>query len=149
MTRYVQKMQLGGKERWFGWEVDGVGTEVPGLFLAEGISDEELQARGVRKFLPMSFDDFVGLGAMTSRPNDGPLDDQDLAYRFDALQVAIDRFHAQGFSDVPKIFIEEMFGQTAWSDPRVDSRLSEWERAGVIELERMDERYIRIKRRFS
>lgn len=148
MTRYVQKMLLSGKERWFGWEIDGVGTEVPGLVIADGIPEEELRARGVRRFLPMSFDDFVGLGAMTSRSSEGPLDDQDLSYRFDALQVAIDRFHAQGFSDIPKVFIEEMFGQTALSDPRVESRLSEWERAGVIDLERIDERYIRIKGRF-
>lgn len=149
MTRYVQKILLGGKERWFGWEVDGVGTEVAGLVLAEGISEEELRAKGVRKFVPMSFDDFIGLGAMTSNVKDASLDDQDLDYRFDALQVAIDRFHAQGYHDVPKLFLEEMFGENGLRDSRVESRLQEWERSGVIELSRADERYIRILRRFT
>lgn len=149
MTRYVQKIQLGGRERWFGWEVDGVGTEVAGLILADGISEEELKARGVRKFLPMSFDEFVGLGAMTSNPGDGRLDDRDLDYRFDALQVAIDRFHAQGYHDVPRLFLEEMFGVNGFRDPRVEGRLLEWERSGVIELERDADRYFRILRRFT
>ena len=149
MTRYIQKIQLGGRERWFGWEVDGVGTEVAGLTLAEDMSDDELLAKGVKKFIPMSFDDFVGLGAMTSGAASAPLDDQDLEYRFDALQVALERFLAHGYRDVPKLFLDEMFGESIATDPRIDARLLEWEQSGAIQLERKDDTYIRILRRFS
>lgn len=149
MARYIQKIQLGGRERWLGWEVDGVGTEVAGLTLADGIPEDELLARGVRKFFPMSFDDFVGLGAMTARVSSGPLDDQDLEYRFDALQVALDRFHAHGFREIPRLFLDEMFGESIATDPRIEARLLDWEQSGAIQLERKDDAYIRILRRFS
>jgi hypothetical protein len=35
MARYIQRIALLGKERWIGWEIDGVGTELPGLTLAD------------------------------------------------------------------------------------------------------------------
>ena len=46
MARYLQRISLLGKERWIGWEIDGVGTEVPGLMLADDLSEEEIRARG-------------------------------------------------------------------------------------------------------
>src|SRR5947199_4677944 len=50
MARYIQRIALLGKERWIGWEVDGIGTEIPGLTLAGDLSDEELRARGIKEF---------------------------------------------------------------------------------------------------
>jgi hypothetical protein len=35
MARYIQRIALLGKERWIAWEIDGVGTELPGLTLAD------------------------------------------------------------------------------------------------------------------
>src|SRR5688572_14629518 len=55
MARYLQRISLLGKERWIGWEIDGVGTEVPGLLLADDLSEEEVRARGVKEFHAMPF----------------------------------------------------------------------------------------------
>ena len=48
MARYIQRIALLGKERWIGWEIDGIGTELPGLILADRIPEEELRARGIK-----------------------------------------------------------------------------------------------------
>jgi len=90
MARYIQKLALLGRERWIGWEIDGVGTEVPGLALAEGISEEELRAHGVMDFSPMPFESFLGLGAALTTA--GSLLDEDIEFRLDALQVGMERF---------------------------------------------------------
>ena len=63
MARYIQRIALLGKERWIGWEIDGVGTELPGLTLADRVSEEELRARGVKEFTPLSFEMFLGMNA--------------------------------------------------------------------------------------
>ena len=34
MAKYVQRITIGDRERWLGWEVDGIGTEMPGLTMA-------------------------------------------------------------------------------------------------------------------
>src|SRR6266850_6569980 len=85
MARYIQRIALLGKERWIGWEIDGVGTELPGLTLADRLSEEELRARGVKEFTPLSFEMVLGMNA-----DAGPakqLLDQDIDFRLDALQV--------------------------------------------------------------
>src|SRR5213592_2919892 len=63
MARYIQRISLLGKERWIGWEIDGVGTELPGLTLADRIPEEELRARGIKEFTPLSFEMFLGMNA--------------------------------------------------------------------------------------
>src|SRR5256885_2907869 len=79
MAKYLQRIALLGKERWIGWEIDGVGTELPGLTLADRVSEEELRARGVKEFTPLSFEMFLGMNA-----DAGPakqLLDQDIDFR--------------------------------------------------------------------
>jgi hypothetical protein len=147
VARYIQKIDAGGRERWLGWEIDGIGTEIPGLVLIDGIPEEELQRRGVRRFFPMSFDDFVGLGSATARSHPDWLDQQDLSYRFDALSVALERFFASGRTDIPRAFLEEMFGATALSDPRVQDALKRWEEAGWVRRVYGDACYLKVLRR--
>src|SRR5687768_11068295 len=96
MAHYIQRIALLGKERWIGWEIDGVGTEIPGLVLADGMPEEELRARGVKEFRPMPFESFLGLGAAIHRPGDGELHDQDIEYRLDALLVGMERIRSRG-----------------------------------------------------
>ena len=66
MARYLQRIKLLGKERWIGWEIDGIGTEVPGLTLADDLSDDQIRALGVKEFHAMPFESFLGLGAVTT-----------------------------------------------------------------------------------
>ena len=47
MARYIQRITLLGRQRWIGWEIDGVGTEIPGLILADDLPEEDLRSRGV------------------------------------------------------------------------------------------------------
>src|SRR5947207_11641591 len=97
MARYIQKLSLLGRERWIGWEIDGIGTEVPGLVLAEDLSDEDLRAHGVMDFSPMPFKSFLGLGAALTKAN-GSMLDEDLEFRLDALQVGMDRSRSRGLT---------------------------------------------------
>jgi hypothetical protein len=146
LARYIQKISIGDRERWLGWEVDGIGTEMPGLTLAEGMSEEELRAKGVRNFFPMSFDDFVGLSAITGARS-APLDDRDVAFRIDALKVALDRAFARGHAEIPRAFLDQMFGGVSLRDPRVQSVLRGWERAGVVALRDEEHCCLRVLQR--
>ena len=145
MARYIQKIALLGKERWIGWEVDGIGTEVPGLTLVDHLTAEELAARGVTHFAPMPFEVFLGMEAATSTPA-GVLDDRDLDYRLDALQVGLERFRKSGVEALPKSVLADFFGmRDPASDPRILDRLLGWQRAGVVELVGKDDCFLRIR----
>lgn len=145
MAKYVQRITIGDRERWLGWEVDGIGTEMPGLTLAERFSEEELSARGIRQFFPMSFDEFAGLSAMTSRRGT-PLTDEDIAFRLDALRVTLDRFFARGHSEIPKLLLEQMLGEVPLADARIVTALRQWEKDGGISVLREEPCYLRVLR---
>ena len=149
MARYVQRISLLGKERWIGWEVDGVGTEVPGLVLADQMTDEELRARGVKEFRPMPFESFLGLGAHVAAAG-GELIDQDVQFRLDALLVNMERFRARGLTDVPRAFLGVIFGdEKHLDDPRIRARFAEWQRAGLVQLVGGEACYLRITGRLA
>ena len=144
MARYIQRIALLGKERWIGWEIDGVGTELPGLTLADRLSEEELRARGVREFTPLSFEMFLGMNA-----DAGPakqLLDQDIDFRLDALQVGIERIRGGGRREVPRALLTHFIGGDGQlNHPRVIARLAAWEEAGRVEFVGQEECYLRIK----
>lgn len=147
--RYLQKIALStGKARWIGWEVDGVGTEIPGLTLADELSEEELRERGVKNFVPMAFEEFLNLGAAYSR-RPTSLHDQDLEYRFDALRVMIDRMLDAGVTDVSMSSLKEMFSGVSLADPRIQAQLIEWETAGCIQILGWEECYVRVRKRIA
>ncbi len=149
LHRYIQKISLGaGKARWIGWEVDGVGTEIPGLELADDLSDEELRERGVKNFVTMEFEEFLNLGAAYSR-RPTTLHDQDLEYRFDGLRVMIDRMIDVGVTDVTMSALKEMFSGVSLADPRIQSRLIGWETEGYIQILGWEECYFRVRRRIQ
>lgn len=148
MARYLQRIALLGKERWIGWEIDGVGTEVPGLTLADDMSDEEIRARGVKEFRPMPFENFLGLGAATSSRDE--LHDQDIEYRLDALLVGMERIRVRGQTAVPRAILLGFFGDDRQLlHPRVIARFSEWESAGRVEFVGGEECYLRITGRLA
>ena len=150
MARYVQKIALLGKERWIGWEVDGVGTEIPGLTLADGLTDEELRARGIKEFHPLTFESFLELGSAGGAPATPDLLDEDIAFRLDALQVGMERFRSQGVSAVPRTFLASVFGgEQHIDDPRVQARFLAWQAAGGVELVGADDCYLRITGRLA
>lgn len=149
MARYIQRIALLGKERWIGWEVDGVGTEIPGLVLADGMSEDEIRARGVREFRPMPFESFLGMGAATGSAG-SELHDQDIEYRLDALLVGLERLRSRGTSDVPRVLLLGFFGdEQHLSHPRVQSRFREWERAGHLQVVGTEQCYLRITGRLA
>lgn len=147
MARYIQRIALLGKERWIGWEVDGVGTEVPGLVLADELSEEELRAKGIRDFKPMPFESFLGLGAHLSRATE--LLDEDLQFRVDALLVGMERFRARGVTDVPRAFLTMIFEEQHLEDARLATRIAEWQRSGAVQFVGADECYLRITGRLA
>lgn len=152
MARYIQRIALLGKERWIGWEVDGIGTEIPGLMLADGMSDEELRAKGIKEFSPLDFESFLGLGAISAGPANPALEllDEDIAFRLDALQVGIERFRSQGVSVVPRAFLASFIGgEQHIEDPRVQARFRVWQDAGGIEFVGADDCYLRITGRLA
>ena len=150
MARYLQRIRLLGKERWIGWEVDGVGTEVPGLTLADDLSEEEILARGVKEFHAMPFESFLGLGAVTTSAPSSELHDQDIEYRLDALMVGMERIRASGVTAVPRAILLGFFGDDAHLlHPRVQARFLEWEQAGQVEVVRDESCYLRIKGRLA
>jgi hypothetical protein len=150
MARYIQRIALLGKERWIGWEVDGVGTEIPGLTLADGLSDDELRARGVKEFRPMPFESFLGLGAIVSPAGSGELLDEDVEYRLDALLVGMERIRAQGMTNVPRALVLGYVGNEAHlGHPRVQQRFREWEEAGSVQVVGSEECYLRITGRLA
>lgn len=149
MSRYIQRIRLLGKEKWVGWEIDGIGTEVPGLTLADELSEEELRARGVKEFAPMPFERFVGLGAALASQSSVLLDD-DVEFRLDALLVGMERLRCGGRTDVPRLLLTTVFGDEQHiDDPRVQARLRAWERDGRIELVGRDDCYVRITGRLA
>lgn len=150
MARYLQRIKLLGKERWIGWEIDGIGTEVPGLTLADDLSDDEIRALGVKEFHAMPFESFLGLGAVTTGTSSSELHDQDIEYRLDALLVGMERIRARGLTEVPRAILLGFFGDdTHLMHPRVQARFREWEEAGQVEVLRGEECYLRITGRLA
>ena len=150
MARYIQRIKLLGKERWIGWEVDGVGTEIPGLVLADDVSEAEMLAHGVKEFRPMAFESFLGLGAITTAPDDSALLDQDIDYRLDALLVGMERIRSRGVSEISRTMLLGFLGdERQLSHPRVQSRFREWEQAGQVQVVGGDECYLRITGRLA
>jgi len=139
MARYIQRIALLGKERWIGWEIDGVGTELPGLILAERVSDH-----GVKEFTPLSFEMFLGMNADAGQAK--TMHDQDLEFRLDALQVGIERIRGGGRREVPRaLLVHFIGGDGQLNHPRVIARLTAWEDAGKVEFVGQEECYLRIK----
>ncbi len=149
MSRYIQRIALLGKERWIGWEIDGVGTEIPGLVLADEWSEDEIRARGVKEFRPMPFENFVSLGSALTSVSDA-LHDQDIDYRLDALLVGMERIRSQGQTDVPRSVILGFFGDpTQLTHPRVLARFREWQSHGKVDVVGGEGCYLRIKGRLA
>ncbi|PYQ25838.1 MAG: hypothetical protein DMF56_26415 [Acidobacteria bacterium] len=149
MARYIQRIALLGKERWIGWEIDGVGTEIPGLILADEMPEEELRARGVKEFRPMPFESFLGLGAVTSAAP-GDLLEQDIEYRLDALLVGMERIRSRGVTNVSRSLLLGFFGdERQLGHPRVQSRFREWEQDGRVKVVGADDCYLRILGRLA
>lgn len=145
MARYIQRIALLGKERWIGWEVDGVGTEIPGLVLADGMSADELRARGVKEFRHMPFETFLGLGTTMSSAS-GELLDQDIEFRLDALMVGMERSRSGGVADIPRALLIGFLGDAKQLEhPRVVERVAEWTARGAVELVGAEECYLRVK----
>ncbi|HYH10489.1 MAG TPA: hypothetical protein VEK11_25820 [Thermoanaerobaculia bacterium] len=149
MSRYLQRIALLGKERWIGWEIDGVGTEIPGLTLADELPDEEIRARGVKEFRPMPFESFLGLGAAVHSA-DGELHEQDIEYRLDALLVGMERIRSRGGTLVPRSLILGFIGDDQHlTHPRVQQRFAEWQQAGQVEVVGAEDCYLRITGRLA
>jgi hypothetical protein len=150
MAKYLQKIALLGKVRWIGWEIDGVGTEIPGLTLADDLSDEEILARGVKEFRPMPFESFLGLGAAVSNGSPGELLDEDIEYRLDALLVGMERIRSRGTTEVPRVLLVGFLGGDRLLDsPAVQRRFAEWQAAGQVSVVGTDECYLRITGRLA
>ncbi len=150
MARYIQRIALMGRERWIGWEIDGVGTEIPGLTLADELSDQELRARGIKEFRPMEFESFLGLGAIVAPEGVSELLDEDVEYRLDALLVGMERIRASGETSVPRALLLGFFGDPQHlGHPRVQERFREWEQAGSVEVVGSDDCYLRITGRLA
>jgi len=150
MARYIQRIALLGKERWIGWEIDGVGTEIPGLMLADDMSEDELRARGVKEFRPMPFEAFLGLGAVFNQTANGELLDQDIDYRLDALLVGMERIRSRGVTNVSRSLLLGFFGdERQLRHPRVQSKFREWEQAGHVQVIGADDCYLRILGRLA
>ncbi|MGA7616152.1 MAG: hypothetical protein WBX15_13330 [Thermoanaerobaculia bacterium] len=150
MAKYIQKIALGaGRERWLGWDIDGIGTEIPGLVSADGIAPELLSQMGVREFHPMDFEEFISLTQRTLDPNSGVLSDEDLAYRLDALLVSLDRFRMKGILDLPKLLFVELFGEKGVEDPRFSRRMNEWQDRGLLLFVGREDCFVKILRRLD
>jgi len=150
MARYIQRIALLGKERWIGWDIDGVGTEIPGLVLADEMTEDELRARGVKEFRPMPFESFLGLGAATNKPADGELLEQDIEYRLDALLVGMERIRSRGVTNVSRSLLLGFFGdERQLRHPRVQSRFREWEEDGRVQVIGAEDCYLRILSRLA
>lgn len=144
MARYIQRISLLGKERWIGWDIDGVGTEIPGLILADEMSEEELRQRGVKEFSPMAFETFLEMNPVTPA-GDVSLLDEDVDFRLDALQVGLERLRSRGEPAVSRALLMHMFGDAGHlNHPRVIERLRSWEERGAVEFVGRDDCYLRI-----
>ena len=144
MAKYIQRIALLGKERWIGWEIDGVGTELSGLTLADHFSAEELRAKGINEFAPLSFEQFLGMNADAGGAKQ--LLDQDMDFRLDALQVGMERIRGSGRREVPRALVTHFIGGDGQlNHPRVIARLAAWEEAEKVEFVGREECYLRIK----
>jgi hypothetical protein len=144
MARYIQKLALLGKERWIGWEIDGVGTEIAGLILADELPADDPRIHAVREFKQLPFETFLFMNA-ESTATSSFLVDEDVDFRLDALQVSIERIRCSGSTDVPRLFLTRMFGDDSQLDhPRVQERLQKWEHSGAIEFVGREECYLKI-----
>lgn len=149
MARYIQRITLLGRQRWIGWEIDGVGTEIPGLILADDLPEEDLRSRGVKDFKPLPFETFLEMNPVSETPSDGSLLDEDVEFRLDALQVGIERLRGRGENAVPRALLMHMFGSAIHlNHPRVIERLQEWEQRGAVEFVGREECYLRILKSF-
>ncbi|HXH39399.1 MAG TPA: hypothetical protein VNN08_12290 [Thermoanaerobaculia bacterium] len=145
MARYIQRITLLGRQRWIGWEIDGVGTEIPGLILADDLPEEDLRSRGVKEFRPMPFETFLEMNPASGVPADESLLDEDVEFRLDALQVGIERLRGRGEKAVPRALLMHMFGDAIHlNHPRVIERLRVWEENGAVEFVGQDDCYLRI-----
>ena len=150
MARYIQRIALLGKERWIGWEIDGVGTEIPGLILADEMSEEEIRARGIREFRPMPFESFLGMGSAVTTAGGSDLLEQDIEYRLDALLVGMERIRSRGMTDVPRALILGFLGdERQLAHPRVLARIREWVRAGQVEVVGTEQCYLKVLARLA
>ncbi len=144
MARYIQRITLLGRQKWIGWEIDGVGTEIPGLILADDLPEEDLRSRGVKEFRPMAFETFLEMNPAADSPAAALLD-QDVEFRLDALQVGIERLRGRGDNAVPRALLMHMFGDAVHlNHPRVIERLRSWEDRGAVEFVGQDDCYLRI-----
>ena len=148
MTRYVQRISLIGSERWIGWEIDGVGTDIPGMTCADEFPPEELQRRGVREYRPLPFENAIEMGRAFSS-DDGELVDEDLAFRLDAIMVGLECLRMRGMQEVPRSWLASMLGERRVSDRRVMSRFAEWIQSGCVELVCDEKCYLRIRGRLA
>ena len=150
MALYVQKIALMGRERWIGWDIDGVGTEIPGLTLAEGMSEGELLAKGVKEFRAMSFESFLGLGAAFSGSTAQRLLDEDVDFRLDALLVGMERYRCGGITDIPRSMLIEIFGdERHLTDSRIQQRFVEWQERGSVQVVGGHDCYLRVVGRIA
>jgi hypothetical protein len=150
MARYIQRIALLGKEKWIGWEIDGVGTEIPGLTLADHMTDDELRTRGVKEFRSMPFENFLGLGAAMTPGGPGELLDEDIEYRLDALLVGMERLRAKGVTEISVPLLLGFFVEDRQLEhPRVQERFREWEKAGQVVVVGADDCYLRIVGRLA
>ena len=150
MSRYIQRIRLLGKERWIGWEVDGVGTEVPGLQLADEMPEEELRAHGIKEFRPLDFETFIGMASALGGETSSDLLDEDIDFRLDALQVGMERFRSHHNLDVPRSLLLTFFGDARHIlHPRVVKRFMEWEQLGAVEFVGREECFLRITGRLA
>jgi hypothetical protein len=146
MSHYLQRISLLGKERWIGWEIDGVGTEIPGLVLADDLPPDDPRLGVVRDFRPLPFETFLEMNAAGSEKATPLLLDEDVDFRLDALQVGIERLRGRGQTDVPRALFTTMFGEhDQLNHPRVRQRLLQWEREGAIEFVGGDDCWLRIR----
>src|SRR5258706_9969346 len=108
MARYLQRISLLGKERWIGWEIDGVGTEIPGLMLADELPRDDPRLAAVKEFRSLPFETFL---EMNSSGKSAPLLlDEDVGFRLDALQVGIERIRGRGQTEVPRALFTTVLG---------------------------------------
>jgi hypothetical protein len=148
MARYIQRIALLGKERWIGWEIDGVGTEIPGLILADDLPQDDRRLTAVKEFSPLAFETFLEMNAtgLASRAS-ALLLDEDVEFRLDALQVGIERLRGRGQTDVPRALFTSMLGDdTQLNHPRVRQRLDAWERSGAVEFVGSDDCWLKVLR---
>lgn len=145
MAHYIQRITLLGRQKWIGWDIDGVGTEIPGLVLADDLPEEDLRSRGVKEFRPLSFEGFLEMKAQLDEPSTEALLDEDVEFRMDALQVNLDRLRSRGTDSVPRALLMHMFGNLAHlNHPRVIQRVREWEERGAVEFVGSEDCYLRI-----